>query len=47
VIRSYSAWYSSHLKRKAFSVSKQEHELLQKRIVRRIEQGLSPQQRGA
>ncbi|CAC9654612.1 hypothetical protein BCLUESOX_2432 [bacterium endosymbiont of Bathymodiolus sp. 5 South] len=43
VIRSYSAWYSSHLKRKAFSVSKQEHELLQKRIVRRIEQGLSPE----
>ena len=41
VIRSYSTWYSSYLKRKAFSVSKQEHESLQKRIERRIKQGLS------
>lgn len=41
VIRSYSIWYSSYLKREAFSKSKQEHESLQKRIERRIEQGLS------
>ncbi|CAC9603566.1 hypothetical protein [uncultured Gammaproteobacteria bacterium] len=41
VIRFYSAWYGSHLKREAFSESKQEYESLQKRIERRIEQGLS------
>jgi adhesin transport system outer membrane protein len=40
VIRSYSIWYSSYLKHKAFSESKQEHKALQKRIERRIEQGL-------
>ncbi len=41
VIGSYSVWYSSYLKRKAFSASKTEHESLQKRIERRIGQGLS------
>ncbi|VVM22254.1 hypothetical protein BSPWISOXPB_2829 [uncultured Gammaproteobacteria bacterium] len=39
VIRSYSAWYSSHLKRKAFSVSKQEHDFYKKELCVALNKG--------
>lgn len=41
LIRVYASWYSGYLKQEAFSKSKKEYEFLQKRIQRRIKQGLS------
>ncbi len=41
VIRAYSSWYDSYLKKEAYGKSKKEHDILTVRIKRRIEQGLS------
>lgn len=41
VIGAYSRWYGSFLKKEAFSKSKKEHDMLNVRLKRRIEEGLS------
>lgn len=41
LIKSYSVWLGSYLKFNVYLASQKEHQLLQKRIKRRIEQGLS------
>ena len=41
VISAYSRWYDSFLKKEAYGKSKKEHDMLNVRLKRRIEQGLS------
>ncbi|CAB5500380.1 hypothetical protein THERMOT_1224 [Bathymodiolus thermophilus thioautotrophic gill symbiont] len=41
VIKAYSRWYDSFLKKEAYGKSKKEHDMLNVRLKRRIEQGLS------
>jgi adhesin transport system outer membrane protein len=41
VISAYSPWYDSFLKKEAYAKSKKEHDMLNLRLKRRIEQGLS------
>lgn len=41
LVNSYSVWLASYLKLEAYQSSQKEHQLLQERIKRRIEQGLS------
>ncbi len=41
VINAYSKWYDSYLKKKSYSKSQEEHDILRARLRRRIKQGLS------